>query len=94
MVIKIKIFIPTISFKTIKSNCILPEEVIMGGVSGIGSLLYFAFDIPVAVTQYALNLPKPAINGLEPTINGLEPAINSLKPAINGPKPATLITNN
>ena len=40
---------------------ILPEEVIMGGVSGIGSLLYFAFDIPVAVTQYALNLALLAV---------------------------------
>lgn len=35
---------------------ILPEKVVMGGVSGIGSLIYFAFDIPVAVTQYSINL--------------------------------------
>jgi uncharacterized membrane-anchored protein YitT (DUF2179 family) len=41
---------------------ILPEEVVIGGVSGIGSLVFFAsqkylpFEIPVAVTQYALNL--------------------------------------
>lgn len=35
---------------------ILPEKVVMGGVSGIGSLIYYAFDIPVAVTQYSINL--------------------------------------
>ncbi len=35
---------------------ILPEKVVMGGVSGIGSLIYFAFNIPVAVTQYSINL--------------------------------------
>lgn len=41
---------------------ILPEQVVMGGVGGIGSLVFFAsqkyltFEIPVAVTQYAINL--------------------------------------
>ena len=41
---------------------ILPEKVVMGGVSGLGSLVYFAsqeylsFEIPVAVTQYSVNL--------------------------------------
>jgi uncharacterized membrane-anchored protein YitT (DUF2179 family) len=35
---------------------ILPEKVIIGGVSGIGSLIYFAFGVPVAITQYAVNL--------------------------------------
>ncbi len=35
---------------------ILPEKVVMGGVSGIGSLIYFAFNVPVAVTTYAINL--------------------------------------
>ncbi len=40
---------------------ILPEKVVIGGVSGIGSLVYFAtaessFPIPVAVTQYAINI--------------------------------------
>ncbi len=40
---------------------ILPEKVVIGGVSGIGSLVFFAtenssFPIPVAATQYALNL--------------------------------------
>ena len=35
---------------------ILPEKVVMGGVSGIGSLIYYAFDIPVAITQYSINL--------------------------------------
>lgn len=41
---------------------ILPEKVVMGGVSGLGSLVFFAsqeylpFEIPVAVTQYTINL--------------------------------------
>ncbi len=35
---------------------ILPEKVVMGGVSGIGSLIYFAFDVPVAITTYSINL--------------------------------------
>ena len=37
---------------------ILPHEVVIGGVAGIGTLVYFATDglIPVAVTQYAVNL--------------------------------------
>lgn len=41
---------------------ILPEKVVIGGVSGIGSLVFFAsqeylpFEIQVAYTQYALNL--------------------------------------
>ena len=41
---------------------ILPEKVVMGGVSGLGSLVFFAsqeylpFEIPVAVTQYSINL--------------------------------------
>lgn len=37
---------------------ILPHEVVIGGVSGIGTLVYFATAglIPVAVTQYGVNL--------------------------------------
>lgn len=37
---------------------ILPHEVVIGGVAGIGTLVYFATNglIPVAVTQYAVNL--------------------------------------
>lgn len=37
---------------------ILPHKVIMGGLNGVGSLVYFASNqvIPVAVTQYACNL--------------------------------------
>ena len=37
---------------------ILPHEVIMGGLNGVGSLVYFATNkvVPVAVTQYACNL--------------------------------------
>lgn len=37
---------------------ILPHKIVMGGLSGVGTLVYFASDerIPVAVTQYILNL--------------------------------------
>lgn len=37
---------------------ILPHEVVIGGVAGVGTLVYFATGglIPVAVTQYAVNL--------------------------------------
>lgn len=42
---------------------ILPHGVVIGGVSGIGTLVYFATNghIPVAVTQYACNLLLLAI---------------------------------
>ena len=37
---------------------ILPHEIIIGGLTGVGALVYFATGglIPVAVTQYACNL--------------------------------------
>lgn len=37
---------------------ILPHEVVIGGVAGVGTLVYFATSglIPVAVTQYGVNL--------------------------------------
>lgn len=37
---------------------ILPHKIVMGGLTGVGTLVYFASSetIPVAVTQYALNL--------------------------------------
>lgn len=35
---------------------ILPEKVVIGGLAGIGTLTYFLTGIPVAITQYALNL--------------------------------------
>lgn len=37
---------------------ILPHEVVIGGVAGVGTLVYFATGglIPVAVTQYGVNL--------------------------------------
>lgn len=46
---------------------ILPEKVVIGGVSGLGSIVYFVtanhwgHGIPVAVTQYAVNLLLLAI---------------------------------
>ncbi len=35
---------------------ILPEKVVIGGVTGIGTIFYLAFGIPVAVMQYLVNL--------------------------------------
>ena len=37
---------------------ILPHKIVMGGLTGVGTLVYFATNeaIPVAATQYALNL--------------------------------------
>lgn len=35
---------------------ILPQKVIIGGLAGISSIVYFTTDIPVAVTNYAINL--------------------------------------
>ena len=40
---------------------ILPEKVVIGGLAGIGTIVYFLTDIPVAITQYALNLLLLAI---------------------------------
>ncbi|MCM1504368.1 MAG: YitT family protein [Muribaculum sp.] len=35
---------------------ILPEKVVIGGLVGIGSLIYFIFGVPVAISSYVLNL--------------------------------------
>lgn len=45
------------------SSCILPHQVVIGGMSGVGTLIYFASGgmIPVAVSSYALNLILLAI---------------------------------
>lgn len=40
---------------------ILPEKVVIGGLAGIGTIVYLLTGIPVAVTQYALNLLLLAI---------------------------------
>ncbi|MCH5226737.1 MAG: YitT family protein [Muribaculaceae bacterium] len=42
---------------------ILPHEIVIGGLSGVGTLVYFASNgfIPVAVTQYVCNLILLAI---------------------------------
>lgn len=42
---------------------ILPHQVVMGGLTGVGTLVYFASNgfIPVAITQYACNLTLLAI---------------------------------
>lgn len=43
--------------------CILPHEVVIGGMSGVATLIYFGTNglIPVAVSSYALNLLLLAI---------------------------------
>lgn len=40
---------------------ILPNEVVIGGLAGISTLVYFTLGVPVAVTQYVLNLALLAI---------------------------------
>jgi len=35
---------------------ILPEKVVIGGLVGVGSLIYFVCGIPVAISSYVLNL--------------------------------------
>lgn len=35
---------------------ILPEEVVIGGMPGVSALIYFKFGIPVAISNFALNL--------------------------------------
>ncbi len=40
---------------------VLPEKVVIGGLVGVGSLVYFLTDIPVAITSYACNLLLLAI---------------------------------
>lgn len=35
---------------------ILPQKVVIGGLAGVGTILYFTMGIPVAVTQLMLNL--------------------------------------
>ncbi len=40
---------------------ILPQKVVIGGVAGLGTIIYFLTGIPVAVAQYALNLILLAI---------------------------------
>ncbi|MDE5594826.1 MAG: YitT family protein [Muribaculaceae bacterium] len=40
---------------------ILPEKVVIGGLAGVGTLIYFLTGLPVAISQYALNLILLAI---------------------------------
>lgn len=38
------------------SAFIFPQKVVIGGLAGLGTIVYFLTGIPVAVTQYAMNL--------------------------------------
>lgn len=40
---------------------ILPEKVVIGGLAGIGTIVYFLTGVPVAITQYAINLALLAL---------------------------------
>ena len=40
---------------------ILPQKVVIGGLAGIGTIVYLTLGVPVAITQYALNLLLLAI---------------------------------
>lgn len=40
---------------------ILPQDVVIGGLAGISTLVYFTTGIPVAITQYVINLLLLAI---------------------------------
>ncbi len=35
---------------------ILPEKVVIGGLTGVSSLIYFKFGVPVGISNYALNI--------------------------------------
>ena len=54
MMIIIGLLIYSVGF----TACILPHKIVIGGLSGVGTLVYFATDgmIPVAVTSYVCNL--------------------------------------
>ena len=40
---------------------ILPHKVVVGGLTGISTIVYFLTDIPIAVTNYAINLALLAV---------------------------------
>ena len=40
---------------------ILPEKVVIGGLAGLSTLVYFSSGIPVAITQYVINLALLAV---------------------------------
>ena len=40
---------------------ILPEKVVIGGLAGIGTIVYLTLGVPVSISQYALNLTLLAI---------------------------------
>ena len=40
---------------------VLPKGIVIGGLAGIASLIYFQFGVPVAISFYALNIILLAI---------------------------------
>lgn len=38
------------------ASFILPHDVVVGGVTGLATILYFTFGIPIAVSNYGINL--------------------------------------
>jgi len=55
------IFLGLLSYSFGYTAFILPEEVVMGGVSGISALLYYAFKIPTGISMFTLNITMLAI---------------------------------
>ena len=43
------------------ASFILPHDVVIGGVAGLSTILYFTTGMPIAVANYALNLTLLAI---------------------------------
>lgn len=50
------IFVGIVSYSFGYTAFILPEKVVIGGVSGLSALLYYAFELPPAVTLYVINI--------------------------------------
>ncbi len=50
------IFLGILSYSVGYTAYFLPEKVVMGGVSGISALLYYAFSFPPSITIFVLNV--------------------------------------
>lgn len=50
------IVLGTLLYSFAFTGFILPNKVVIGGVTGLGTLIYFLTGIPVAISQYAINI--------------------------------------
>lgn len=55
------IILGTLLYSVSFCGFILPNKVVIGGVTGLGTLVYFTTGIPVAISQYAINLVLLAV---------------------------------